>query len=127
MLGLGLALNSLNMLADPGGWYHRIPGVELTGPMNPHFIRDIGCAYLAASVGLVWGLLKPARAWAAALMGTMFLVMHAGVHLYEVASGICGWPAWWQAAPGVALPALLALLLCAMARPRAPHADAGGR
>lgn len=127
VLGLGLALNGAHMLADPGAWYHRIPGVDLTGPMNPHFIRDIGCAYLVASTGLIWGLLKPAQAWGAALMGTAFLLMHAGVHLYEVAAGLCGWAAWWQTVPGVTLPALLALLLCALARPRAPQASHQGR
>lgn len=127
LLGLGLALNGLHMLANPGAWYHRIPGVALTGPVNPHFIRDIACAYLVASSGLVWGLLKPAQAWVAALMGTAFLLMHAGVHLYEVAAGLCGWSAWWQAVPGVTLPALLALLLCALARPRAQAAELQGR
>jgi hypothetical protein len=116
LLGLGLGLNGLHMLTTPEAWYHRIPGVSLTGPMNPHFIRDIGCAYLVASTGLVWGLLRPARAWLAAAMGTAFVLMHAGVHLYEVAAGLCGWSAWWQAVPGVTLPALLALLLCVMTR-----------
>jgi hypothetical protein len=52
ILGVGLAANGLFMLADPAGWYGLVPGVPMTGPLNVHFVRDIGCAYAVAGLGL---------------------------------------------------------------------------
>ena len=54
IVGLGLAANGLTMLAFPDAWYDLVPGVPQTGPFNPHFVRDIGAAYLVAGATLVW-------------------------------------------------------------------------
>src|SRR5262249_36111916 len=51
ILGLGLAANGLTMLAVPVNWYAMVPGVADTGPFNPHFVRDIGVAYVVADAG----------------------------------------------------------------------------
>ncbi|MEO8115730.1 MAG: hypothetical protein ABI655_15180, partial [Phenylobacterium sp.] len=48
-LGLLLAANGLYMLFAPAPWYGAVPGVPSTGPFNPHFVRDIGAAYLTAA------------------------------------------------------------------------------
>ena len=61
VFGLGAVANALWMLADPLRWYHDLPaGVPDTGPFNPHFVRDIGCAFLAVGVGQVWAAFRPA-------------------------------------------------------------------
>ncbi len=40
--------NALVMLAAPEAWYEKlVPGVPDSGPMNTHFERDIGLAFLA--------------------------------------------------------------------------------
>ena len=86
ILGLGLAANGLVMLADPAGWYGLVPGVPMTGPLNVHFVRDIGCAYAVAGVSLAaFGL--DGRARGAALAGGAFLGLHALVHLWDWAAG----------------------------------------
>lgn len=108
-LGSGLLANAGAMLLVPDTWYQTVPTVTLTGPLNTHFIRDIGCAYALSGVGLIWAAACPRQAQAAAWLATLFLLMHAAVHLYEVAIGLCGWRTWWAAAPGVTLPALFAL------------------
>jgi hypothetical protein len=59
ILGLGLAANDLAMLADPADWYAIVPGVIDTGSLNPHFVRDIGAAYLVCGGGLVAFVLRP--------------------------------------------------------------------
>jgi hypothetical protein len=51
-LGLALAANGLLMPFDPVGWYAVGPGVTETGPLNPHFVRDIGCAYILTGFAL---------------------------------------------------------------------------
>jgi hypothetical protein len=86
ILGAALAANGLFMLANPTDWYGLVPGVPTTGPLNGHFVRDIGCAYLVAGAGLAaFGV--DARARAAALAAAAFLALHALVHLWDWASG----------------------------------------
>ena len=86
ILGIGLAVNGLAMLAAPLAWYGAIPGVPDTGPFNPHFVRDIGCAYLTAGAAIAWlGAVPAARP--AAIAGAAFLALHALVHLWDFAAG----------------------------------------
>lgn len=75
--------NGSFMLAAPALWYATIPGV--TGPANPHFIRDIGLAFIAAGVGLFIGALKHDRR--TMLIAAIFLGGHALLHLAELLHG----------------------------------------
>jgi hypothetical protein len=77
LLGFALGANGVWMLIRPEIWYYAIPGVTGTGPLNPHFIRDIGCAYLVAGAGLLSMATRPREAWPAALAGVAFLALHA--------------------------------------------------
>lgn len=83
LLGAGGALNGALMLVDSARWYDSIPGVAHTGPYNPHFVADIGAAYLAASLALVARAWRP-RYWPAALAGASFLAMHALIHVADL-------------------------------------------
>jgi hypothetical protein len=85
-LGLILAANGVLMLVDPAGWYALVPGVPETGPLNPHFVRDIGCAYLVTGLALA-GLALGEAARAAALAGAGFLTLHALVHVGDAIAG----------------------------------------
>lgn len=87
LLGLALAANALCMLAAPQAWYQAVPGVASTGPANIHFIRDIGCAYLVAALGLFWLARSPRIAWPAAMAGGVFLALHALVHAWDTLAG----------------------------------------
>lgn len=86
VLALALIVNGIVMLALPAWWYSFVPGVTETGPFNPHFVRDIGGAYVAAGGGLGWFLLDRA-ARPAALVGCAFLSLHALIHLWDGAAG----------------------------------------
>ena len=59
IIGAALAANGLFMLASPAAWYAAVPGVMLTGPLNPHFVRDIGGAYLVAGASLAAFAINP--------------------------------------------------------------------
>ena len=50
LLAALLGANALTQLAAPLWWYDAVPGVPATGAYNPHFVRDIGAAYLVAAV-----------------------------------------------------------------------------
>jgi hypothetical protein len=76
LLGFVLTANGLFMLVDPVAWYVLVPGVPETGPLNPHFVRDIGCAYAVAGAALIGNAFEE-RIRAAAVAGALFLTLHA--------------------------------------------------
>jgi uncharacterized protein YjeT (DUF2065 family) len=86
ILGLLSAVNGLFMLLAPADWYQRIPGVPATGPLNGHFVRDIGCAFLVSGVSLIWFAVD-VRAQPAALAAAAFFALHALVHLGDAIAG----------------------------------------
>jgi len=57
ILAIFNALNGLAMLFAGPAWYAAVPGASETGPYNPHFVQDVGAAFLVA------GLALAARAW----------------------------------------------------------------
>lgn len=115
LLACGLAANALFMLGAPRTWYDTIPGVVFTGAFNEHFVRDIGCAYLVSAIGLAWRAINP-LAWPAALSSALFLLMHGGVHVLDLAQGRCSTSGFLRDAPAVILPGLIALWLAWPAR-----------
>jgi hypothetical protein len=110
LLALLLAANGSAMLAVPQTWYFLVPGVTETGPLNLHFVRDIGCAYLVAAGGFFW-LLRDTRAWPAALAGSVFLILHALVHVGEMLAGTIDLHHLLRDLPGVFLLPVFALWL----------------
>jgi hypothetical protein len=74
------------MLFDPAQWYAMVPGVPETGPLNAHFVRDIGAAYVVTGVAIAW-LALDKRAAPAALAGALFLTLHALVHVADAIAG----------------------------------------
>lgn len=100
-------LNGGFMLLDPFGWYQALPTVKFTGPPNQHFIRDIGLAYLACATVLAWAAVYPSGRWMAAFAGGLWLSLHGGLHVWEVATGVCAPNVFWRDAPAVLGPPLL--------------------
>jgi len=70
------------MLIDPERWYASVPGVTATGPMNHHFIIDLGLAFAASGAGMLMGLRKSPTAAAFALAGAAWPALHGLVHLW---------------------------------------------
>ena len=87
LLGLLFAANGLAMLIVPDTWFHQVPGVTATGPFNPHFVRDVGAAYLLTGVAFL-ALVRAPAAQPYALAGIGFLLAHALIHLVEAALGL---------------------------------------
>ena len=115
-LGVALGANAAWMLASPLSWYDAIPGVAATGPANIHFIRDIGCAYLAVALSLFWLGWAPKAAWPAATLGGIFLVLHAFVHVADALAGREHAHQLLGELPSVFLPGILAIWLAWSAR-----------
>ncbi|MGY4479910.1 hypothetical protein [Bradyrhizobium sp. USDA 3364] len=86
ILGLFNLGNGLLMLTAGSIWWSLVPGAADTGPFNPHFVEDVGIAFMAAGLGLLARALRPAW-WPAAIAGAAFLASHALLHLLMIAGG----------------------------------------
>jgi hypothetical protein len=86
LLAAFMFMNGASMLLDGPGWYQRVPGVTDTGPFNPHFVADIGVAFIASAIGLALRAWREAL-WPAALIGAAFLVFHALIHVVGLLGG----------------------------------------
>lgn len=86
ILAITNALNGAAMLANGPFWYASVPGAADTGPYNPHFVLDIGAAFLVAGIALGVGTWRPAY-WPAAVTGAAFIALHGLIHLVSIAAG----------------------------------------
>src|SRR5690242_19842110 len=93
LLGIFHAANGVSMLVAPDFWYNSVPGVTASGPINHHFIADIGLAFIASGIGLLMALRSGAIAATFALAGATWPALHALVHVWEwISDGIPGNP-----------------------------------
>ncbi|WP_156433678.1 hypothetical protein [Bradyrhizobium retamae] len=106
ILAIPMLLNGLAMLVAGPLWYETVPGVPDTGPFNPHFVQDIGAAFLVAGLALAARAWRP-RYWPAAVAGAGFLAAHGLIHLVLIVSGHAHHAAFDLLA--VVLPSALAL------------------
>ena len=108
VLGVGMIANALWMLAGPMHWYTELPaGVPDTGPFNPHFVRDIGCAFLTTGAALVWAARSEAFRLPLAAVALIFLAAHALLHVYDTMVGNLPSNHWGLDFAGVYLPAIV--------------------
>ena len=126
IFGGACVANALWMLAGPLQWYRELPAaVPDTGPFNPHFVRDIGCAFLAVGAALGWAAYAPRWRPPLVAIAALFLGGHALVHVYDTLRGALGDAHWSIDAPGVYLPALVVCYAAVALRARAQPGRGG--
>lgn len=113
IFGLTSLANGLWMLLAPAAWYVSLPaGVPDTGPLNVHFVRDIGAAFTTAGVALC---VAAPRAWerrGVLLAVALFYLLHALIHVGDLATGRLEPSHWLIDLPGVFVPAVVLLVAC---------------
>jgi hypothetical protein len=122
-----LSGNGLAMLFAGAWWYGAAPGVTATGPYNPHFVRDIGAAYLVAGLSHAAFAWKLRLAWPALAAAAGFLTLHAGIHVFDAVCGTRPLADIARDFTGVFVPAIVAIALAIWAAPRpkeTPYAEA---
>jgi len=108
LAALGNLANGAWMLIDPVHWYENLPAaVPDFGPLNEHFVRDIGCAFVVAGVALAVAAFRPAWRVAACGAVALFYVLHALVHVVDTLRGLVGPEHWTIDLSGVYLPAMI--------------------
>jgi hypothetical protein len=113
LLGLLNLANGIWMLLSPEGWYHGLPAdVPDTGPLNLHFVRDVGAAFTTIGAAFCAGAAySPARR--GVLLGaTLFYALHALVHVADLVAGRLPPDHWLIDLPGVFVPAAALIVLC---------------
>jgi hypothetical protein len=113
-----LGANGLVMLFAGRWWYNAVPGVTATGPYNPHFVRDIGAAYLVTAAGLGWFAIRPREAWPALVGAAAFQTAHVAIHVFDAFNGTMPMAHIIRDFAGVYLPTLLTVAI-AVRRPTA--------
>jgi hypothetical protein len=108
ILAVILGVNALAMLFAGHWWYGAVPGVTQTGPYNPHFVKDIGAAYLIVALALAWRAARAAAGQGAVIAGAGFLVVHAFIHVVDEISGGDALGEFVRDFGGVFLPAVVA-------------------
>ena len=110
--GLGNLLNGLWMLGNPAHWYATLPAaVPDFGPLNEHFVRDIGSAFTMLGVGLLWAAFRAAVRVPVLVLVTLFSGLHALVHVFDTSRGLVGPEHWGIDFPAVYLPTIVLIAL----------------
>ena len=116
VLGLFNLANGLWMLAAPADWYEHLPaGVPDTGPLNLHFVRDIGAAFTTIGVAFCVTAPRARERRAVVLAAGLFAVLHALIHVADLLAGRLPYEHWLIDLPGVFVPAIF---LAVLALPR---------
>lgn len=99
--------NGLWMIVAPRSWYYRLPaGVPNTGPLNVHFVRDLGGAFLTLGIAFCITAPRASRNRGVVLAAASFYVLHALIHVFDLATRSLDAHHWLLDLPGVFLPAI---------------------
>jgi predicted anti-sigma-YlaC factor YlaD len=120
-LGGGSVVNGGWMLLDAAGWFESVAAD--VRPFNVHFVRDIGAAYLASGIALLWAAWRPAWRLPLVAVATIFRALHAVGHVRETAVGELASFHWLEDLPGVYLPALAMLVMVFVFRRTTPSEE----
>ena len=115
LFGAGGLGNGIWMLLDPPSWYVNLPAaVPDTGPLNEHFVRDIGSAFVVMAAGALVAAFRPALRLPLMAITSLFYWLHALVHVTDTLAGRLPASHWGIDFPGVYLPALLLVVVVAL-------------
>ena len=105
------ALNGVVMIIAPEFWYQITPGASDTGPLNEHFVRDIGIAFVVAGIGLWLGVSQTVGAsFVTAVIAMLFIAGHGLLHLVEMITMAAALEAVLRDFVLVVLPVLVAIV-----------------
>src|SRR5207249_4706870 len=98
LFGLLNLANGCWMLVAPASWYHGLPAsVPDTGPLNPHFVRDIGAAFITIGVALCIAAPGARRHPAVLRAPAHWAVDFPGVFLPAIVLAVLSLPRWCEA------------------------------
>ena len=104
--------NGLWMLFFAENWYLTLPaGLEDTGPLNTHFVHDIGLVYCIAGIAAFYCAKHIHSSKNVHIGLTLFTVGHALIHVVEILIGLLPPSHWLIDLPLLFVPAMLILAI----------------
>ena len=104
--------NGLWMLLFAENWYLNLPaGIEDTGPLNTHFVHDIGLVYCIAGLAAFYCASRITNCKAVHIGLALFTVGHAFIHVVEISIGLLPPSHWLIDLPLLFVPAMLILAI----------------
>ena len=104
--------NGLWMLFFAENWYFNLPaGLEDTGPLNTHFVHDIGLVFCILGIGAFYCATKINNCRAVHFGLLAFIVGHALIHVVEILIGLLPPSHWLIDLPLLFVPAILILAI----------------
>ena len=90
-LAAGNFLNGVWMLLTPNHWYLNLPGrIPDFGPMNEHFVRDLGCVFVLLGIIFLKGALDSSWRKNALFISQLWFIPHGLIHLFDTLRGLVG-------------------------------------
>jgi hypothetical protein len=117
ILGAFFLTNGVVMLAAPEPWFARVAAVS--GPFNPHFVRDVGVAYATSGAAALWAARAPRWRGPLAASAAMFQAGHGAIHVFDVLRGAFTPGQLLEDLPVIYLPAAI-LIAIALGSLRSP-------
>jgi hypothetical protein len=88
LFGLGNVSNALWMLRSPVNWYLNVPAsVPDFGPLNEHFVRDLGAMFLVAGTLLLYSAFHASWRKSAVALNLGWYAVHSFIHVYDTLRG----------------------------------------
>ena len=104
--------NGFWMLFFAENWYFNLPaGIEDTGPLNTHFVHDIGLVCCIVGLGAFYCSTRINNCRAVHIGVLLFIVGHALIHVVEISIGLLPPSHWMIDFPLLFVPALLILAI----------------
>lgn len=104
--------NGIWMLFFAENWYNNLPAaIHDTGPLNKHFVHDIGLIYFLSGIALLWCARDVSRSLPVFLTVMLFFVGHALIHVFEILVGLLPQSHWAIDFPLVFVPAIILAFL----------------
>jgi hypothetical protein len=88
VVGVIQLLGGLEMLLWPSFWYHTVPGVPQTGPLNAQIVRDGGTFNVAIGLGLILAARRPRRYLPLIAVAAGADLLHASLRLLSYMKGL---------------------------------------
>lgn len=99
--------NGLWMLFFAKSWFDTLPAIHDTGPLNKHFVHDIGMVYSLCGLGLMYCAYNLTRSINVYLCVMLFFVGHAAIHVVEIIVGLLPPSHWVIDFPLIFVPAIV--------------------
>lgn len=88
LFGLGNLANALWMLSAPASWYLNVPAsVPDFGPLNEHFVRDLGAMFLVAGTLLLYSAFQESWRKSGVALNLGWYAVHCFIHVYDTLRG----------------------------------------